>query len=81
MWHASAASKLLDHEALDAIIRLGPLYGVGLPAAEWIEHRGDDGLKIVHVRRLLTPAEAKIVGASTGSPRDRSGTSGSEQRP
>ena len=76
MWHASAASKLYSHEALERIIRLVLLDGIGDAGAEWLEHRQGDGLKVVHLRRLLTPAEARQVGGV----RDLRGTDQEKRR-
>lgn len=72
MWHASVSFRFpfsadKYREALDAA-----LAGVGTDK-EWLE-QGDKG--VVHLRRLMTDEEMKIVG----TPRDIRGTMAAENR-
>ena len=63
MWHASAASRVLNFELLHLMVQK-MLRRVGdAKLGEWVARSTTgDGLRVVHLRRRLTAAEAKKVG-------------------
>ena len=76
VWHASAGSKTLSHEALkDIALRI--LNGVGEPdLGEWWDPTYSGDIRVFHARRRLTVAEQERVGDA----RDIRGTSESQRR-
>lgn len=77
VWHASIASATLPTTVLDVYARR-LLFLVGdASLGEWREERDTGtGLRVVHVRRRLTAAEAAVVGPV----RDIRGTAEAERR-
>ena len=78
VWHASAASSVLGHDALEQVAAAKMLRGVGDAAlGQWVDRSATaSGKAVVHVRRRLTPAEERI----SGPVRDLRGTAEQSRR-